>query len=93
MKKPLSSNKAKEILKDGTVHGQPLTPKQQRFMGAVAGGNSPVGKPKPPAKPRTNLGGSMPPELPQPKQRPRPPAIGERPVMPKTAAKMKKMKG
>lgn len=92
MKKPLSSNKAKEILKDGTVHGKPLTPKQERFMGAVAGGNSPA-KPKPPSKPRTNLGGNTPPALPQAKQRPRPPAIGERPVMPKTAAKMKKMRG
>ena len=30
--------KAKEILRDGTVHGRPLTPKQQRYFGAKAGG-------------------------------------------------------
>lgn len=33
----LTSAKAKKILKDGTVHGKPLTAKQKRFMGAKAG--------------------------------------------------------
>jgi len=32
-----SPAKAREILRDGTVHGKPLTAKQRRFMGAVAG--------------------------------------------------------
>lgn len=35
----LSPQKAKKILKDGTVHGKPLTEKQRRFMGARAGGS------------------------------------------------------
>ena len=38
MAKKLTSAKAKEILKDGTVHGKDLTPKQKRFFGAIAGG-------------------------------------------------------
>lgn len=33
-----SPAKAKEILRDGTVHGKPLTAAQKRFMGARAGG-------------------------------------------------------
>jgi len=36
-----TSEKAKEILKDGTVHGKKLTPKQKRFMGWKAGGSKP----------------------------------------------------
>ena len=40
MAKKLGATKAKEILKDGTVHGQPLTKKQRGFFGAVAGGAS-----------------------------------------------------
>ncbi len=40
MAKKLTSAKAKEILEDGTVHGKPLTPKQKRFFGAIAGGQS-----------------------------------------------------
>lgn len=32
----LSAEKARKILHDGTVHGHPLTPRQRRFMGAVA---------------------------------------------------------
>lgn len=36
----LSKAKAKEILKDGTVHGKKLTKKQKGYFGAVAGGNS-----------------------------------------------------
>lgn len=35
---PPSPKKAKEILRDGTVHGKKLTDKQRRFMGWVAGG-------------------------------------------------------
>jgi hypothetical protein len=38
MPKKLSRAKAKEILKDGTVHGKKLTAKQKRFFGARAGG-------------------------------------------------------
>ena len=34
----LTSNKAKEILHDKSVHGHPLTDKQRRFFGAIAGG-------------------------------------------------------
>jgi len=33
-----SPAKAREILRDGTAQGQPLTGKQQRFFGAVASG-------------------------------------------------------
>lgn len=32
-----SPAKAREILRDGTAHGQPLTRKQQGFFGALAG--------------------------------------------------------
>jgi hypothetical protein len=35
-----SKEKAKEILRDGTVHGKPLTDKQRKFMGAVASGKA-----------------------------------------------------
>jgi len=38
MAKKLTSEKAKEILRDGTVHGKPLTAKAKRYMGWVAGG-------------------------------------------------------
>jgi hypothetical protein len=31
-----SPGKAREILRDGTVHGQPLTRKQMGFFGAIA---------------------------------------------------------
>lgn len=41
MSHPLTQSKAKEILRDGTVHGKPLTAKQKRFFGAVAGGQRP----------------------------------------------------
>jgi hypothetical protein len=37
----LSSEKAKEILRDGTAHGHPLTKRQKRFFGWVAGGRKP----------------------------------------------------
>ena len=38
MAKKLTANKAKEILHDKEVHGHPLTDKQRRFFGAIAGG-------------------------------------------------------
>ena len=38
MAKKLTANKAKEILHDKSVHGHPLTDKQRRFFGAIAGG-------------------------------------------------------
>lgn len=37
-KKGPSKGKAKEILKDGKVHGKKLTPKQRRFFGAKSRG-------------------------------------------------------
>ena len=39
-----TKTKAKEILKDGAVHGKRLTPRQRRFMGAIAGGAAIKGK-------------------------------------------------
>jgi len=41
MAKKLTSSKAREILHDKSVHGQPLTDKQRRFFGAIAGGAKP----------------------------------------------------
>jgi len=41
MAKKLTSAKAKEILHDKSVHGHPLTDKQRRFFGAIAGGAEP----------------------------------------------------
>ena len=41
MAKKLTSLKAKEILHDKSVHGHPLTDKQRRFFGAIAGGAKP----------------------------------------------------
>ena len=38
MAKKLTSSKAREILHDKEVHGHPLTDKQRRFFGAIAGG-------------------------------------------------------
>jgi hypothetical protein len=35
----VTSTKAKEILRDGTVHGQALTDKQRRYFGWIAGGS------------------------------------------------------
>lgn len=34
----VTSTKAKEILHDGTIHGQPITDKQRRYFGWIAGG-------------------------------------------------------
>ena len=41
MAKKLTSSKAREILHDKSVHGHPLTDKQIRFFGAIAGGAKP----------------------------------------------------
>jgi len=41
MAKSLTSNKAREILHDKSVHGHPLTDKQRRFFGAISGGAKP----------------------------------------------------
>lgn len=41
MAKTLSSRKAKKILSEGTAQGHPLTDKQKRFFGAIAGGQKP----------------------------------------------------
>ena len=41
MAKKLTKSKAKEILHDKSVHGHPLTDKQRRFFGAIAGGAEP----------------------------------------------------
>jgi hypothetical protein len=38
MAKKLTSRKAKLILKDKTVKGHKLTPKQVKFFGVIAGG-------------------------------------------------------
>lgn len=40
MAKALTSKKAKQILKDNSANGNPLTKKQKGFFGAVAGGSS-----------------------------------------------------
>ena len=40
----LSAKKAREILHDNSVHGHKLTPRQRRFMGAVASGKSRRGR-------------------------------------------------
>jgi hypothetical protein len=39
----LSSDKAKEMLKDGTAHGKKLTAKQKQYFGMVAAGKAPTG--------------------------------------------------
>lgn len=41
MAKALSSDKAKKILKDGSIKGNPLSKKQKGFFGAIAGGQKP----------------------------------------------------
>ena len=42
MAKRLGVQKAKKILKDQEVRGHPLTAKQKRFMGFIAGGGEPT---------------------------------------------------
>ena len=44
MAKKLAAAKAKKILEDKSVRGHPLTPKQKRFFGAIAGGSKPKKK-------------------------------------------------
>jgi hypothetical protein len=39
----VSSEKAKEILRDGTVHGHPITERQRRYFGWIAGGKKMTG--------------------------------------------------
>lgn len=46
MAKALTSDKAKKILKDGSVHGHPLTAKQKGLFGAIAGGQKPYSQAK-----------------------------------------------
>jgi len=41
MAKKLTSKKARKILHDKSVHGKPLTEKQRKFFGAIAGGAEP----------------------------------------------------
>lgn len=36
----ISKQKARKILKDGSVRGKKLTPKQRRYMGARASGDT-----------------------------------------------------
>jgi len=43
-KKRLTKTKARQILHDDSAQGHPLTAKQQRFFGAVAGGQRPRGR-------------------------------------------------
>lgn len=38
---PLTVEGAKEILRDGTAHGRPLTERQKRYFGYIAGGGTP----------------------------------------------------
>jgi hypothetical protein len=45
----VSSDKAKEILKDGTANGHPLTDKQRRYFGWIAGGSKAQAGGTPPA--------------------------------------------
>ena len=42
MKKPVSENKAKKILKDGSIRGHALTPGQKGLFGLIAGGKTPT---------------------------------------------------
>jgi hypothetical protein len=41
MAKKLTRAKARKILRDGTVHGKPLTKRQRAFFGARAAGAPP----------------------------------------------------
>jgi len=75
---------APPILSDGMARSAPPPRPRGRQQGALSPG----------AALRTNLGGSVPPQKPKARQTPRPSrqmAIGERPVLAKTKAKMKGM--
>lgn len=37
---PITRSKARKILRDKTVRGKNLTPRQKRFFGSIAGGQS-----------------------------------------------------
>jgi len=37
----MTIEKAKKILRDGTVHGKALTGKQKKYFGLIAGGDNP----------------------------------------------------
>ena len=90
---------AKKLLSDGEIRDIPRTPKAQvtkpkrpdalgALLGLLVPGANPLGKP------RTNLGGGKP-AKPRAQDTPTPSrqlAIGERPVLRKTAAKMGTMK-
>jgi hypothetical protein len=39
---PVSREKAKKILRDGEIRGKPLTARQKRFFGLIAGGKIPT---------------------------------------------------
>lgn len=89
--------KPKKVLSDGEVRGQPLADAAppanplMALLGAAPPGAAAMKKPSlggnvPPARPRPG-------QAPPPKARPAPTAIGQRPVMAKTAAKIKKMRG
>lgn len=41
MAKALTKTKARKILREGKARGKPLTKKQKRFFGAIAGGQRP----------------------------------------------------
>lgn len=41
-KKLVSRKKARQILRDDEVRGKPLTKKQKRFFGLIAGGGTPT---------------------------------------------------
>jgi len=45
-KAPVTQAKAKKILKDGEVNGKPLTEKQRKFFGRLAGGAKRIRVPK-----------------------------------------------
>lgn len=38
----LTSAKARKILEDGTVRGHPITKRQKKFFGLIAGGGRPT---------------------------------------------------
>ena len=40
-KKKLTATKAKQILRENRARGRPLTARQKRFFGAIAGGQKP----------------------------------------------------
>ena len=56
----LTAGKAKKMLDDGTVHGRPLTDKQKRYFGAIAGGATPMKKINGGWLDKYAMGGSLP---------------------------------